>query len=299
MGAPVAQLDDARLSRMFVRIAREAFMLAKNSKLNLLKPTPIVDAVNELKQIRARLSARKTFENAREWVRTEAESALFWAYRSPAIEAGRYAYMDVGAGTTNASWFHLTKARPGEESLSFYGAACSPPGCDAIDSTLCDSTNNSESVYAIRGRESELIERLSSERSEVLHDVFKEISDTLTQASIFAFEKERDNARWKNRGRIFFFGGGAKINRLTDYVIERRKQWLQDEDHLADPGVPSDLFEESGEDLLGDPNFLLVAYGLAHRLPDVPPSFTPGEIIDFTPKKPRSEQRSWRDLYSD
>ena len=70
-------------------------------------------------------------------------------------------------------------------------------------------------------------------------------------------------------------------------------------DPIAQPGVPADLTEENGDELREDPIFVLVAYGLARRLADVPDTFSPSEVGDFEPQSATRERQHHEDLYSD
>ena len=67
---------------------------------------------------------------------------------------------------------------------------------------------------------------------------------------------------------------------------------------LRNQGIPVDLTEEDGGELREDPTFLLVAYGLARRLADVPDICRPSEVDDFKPELPQRERPSWQDLYT-
>ena len=300
LGVPMAQLDDKRLYKMFVNIAREAFELEQ--RLGLHRPVPVPHATDALASVRAEL-ADKYPKQPRDWVRSEAEAALFWAHRSPDVGDGRFACVDVGAGTTSASWFHISATRTGgvlvSNRLSFYGAACAPPACDAVDQVLARHVDGATTLRDIRGREVELLSHLPDEGRFELDDVLSEIASVFGEASSRAFEKEKARSRWRHIGRVFFLGGGTKLLAVRNRLIEQKRDWLRESDAVADPGVPSDLMEEDGTELRADPTFLLVAYGLARRLGDVPETIPPGPIDDYPPSRPTRERTSSDDLYSD
>ncbi len=300
LGVPMAQLDDKRLHKMFVNIAREAFELEK--RLNLHSTISVLDATNALAEVRSELDGTYP-KQPRDWVRSEAEAALFWAHRSPDIGYGRFACVDVGAGTTSASWFHISATRTGgvlvNDRLSFYGAACAPPACDAVDQVLAKHMDGATNLGDIREREIQLIKNLPDEGKDALADVLSEIAGVFGDASVHAFEKEKSLLAWKHIGCVFFLGGGTKLSAVRNRLIEQKCDWLLRSDPIADPGVPTDLTEEDGAELRADPTFLLVAYGLARRLGDVPDTFTPGQIGDYTPSRPTRDRTSSDDLYSD
>ena len=289
LGVPMAQLDDERLHRMFVLIAREAFEL--KDRIDLLGEVAVDDAVAALAATRDGLAGKEVAE-PRDWVRSEAEAALFWAHSSPDIAPGRYSCVDVGAGTTSASWFHINTARVGDDvvkdKLSFYGAACTPPGCDALDAVIADDLGL-QTRAAARGKETESIPCLSDAGSDQAQNVLAEMARVFGEASGEAYEKQQSYAAWRGIGHVFFLGGGGQIEAVRERVIEQRKIWLK-QAPIADPGVPVDLAEEDGTDLREDPTFLLVAYGLARRLADVPDTFRPSEIPALKPALGKRER---------
>ena len=296
LGVPMAQLDDVRLQSMFVDMARQAFAL--KDKLDLLKGVSSEEALQALSTVREELSESEPGE-PRDWVRSEAEAALFWAHSSPDITDGRYACVDIGAGTTSASWFHINPMRVGnvltKDRLSFYAADCTPPGCDAIDTVLAKQLGL-PTITAVRGRESELLEDLSAVGEDGFSEVLDEIARVYDRASAGAFEKEKRRTAWRGIGRIFFLGGGSKIQAVRDMLIARRRKWLN-ANPIAEPGIPANLTEEDGSELKEDPAFLLVAYGLARRLADVPEISTPSEVPPYQRINRIKDRPSHEDLY--
>ena len=299
LGAPMAQLDDERLHTMFVGIAREAFALA--DQLDLQDTVSIADARDALKSVRTQVGQQPP-QSHRDWVRSEAEAALFWAHRSPDIAAGRYACIDVGAGTTSASWFHINSLKSGEvlvnDRLSFYSAVCAPPACDAVDRVLATYVQDVDTLPGIRGHENELLQRLPDQGRAELDKVLAEIAKVFGDASGKAFPKDMSTSQWSEIGQVFFLGGGTKLGVVRDRLLKQQAHWLQ-RDSVADPGLPSDLLEQDGSELRADPAFLLVAYGLARRLGDVPDVSSPAQVEPFRRNLSVRDRPSWEDMYSD
>ena len=288
MGAPMAQLDDTHLQRTFVDVAREAFELRK--EINLLGPVKQEDAAQALSQVRDTLSGRIS-DRPRDWVRSEAEAALFWAYQSPDTPEGRYASVDIGAGTASASWFHISAERMGDalvkSRLSFFSASCAPPGCDAIDSQIAKQ-RGLESFADARGKENRYLRILPDLKMAGINAVMENIGEVLKEASKTAYLKELSESAWRKRCRVFFLGGGSKIDVLKQKLIKQQKHWLTNEP-VANPGKPSDLSEQNGDDLRADMSFLLVAYGLARRSGDVPDIASPRDLSPYkAPRKPNA-----------
>ena len=297
LGVPMAQLDDVELHRVFVGIAREAFNL--KDTVDLLESISVENALDALAVVRKELEGNDPPE-PRDWVRSEAEAALFWAHSSPEISEGRYACVDVGAGTTSASWFHISATLIGTElvkdRLSFYGAACAPPGCDAVDAVLAKHFGL-PSRAEVRGQEGEMLQRLSDSGRGAITEVLDEIARVFGKASGEAYKKQESRKAWSQIGRVFFLGGGSKIEEIRDRLVEQRREWLMPHP-IAEPGVPADLVEEDGEELREDSTFLLVAYGLSRRLADVPDTFPPSEVDDFKPEYGEKTRLGHEDLYA-
>lgn len=184
-----------------------------------------------------------------------------------------------------------------KDRLSFYGAACAPPGCDALDAVIADDLGLAARAAA-RGKESESLPRLSDDGTNEAAEVLAQMAKVFGKASGEAYEKQQSYAAWRGIGHIFFLGGGGKIDAVRERVIRQRDIWLKPSP-VADPGVPADLSEEDGTELREDPTFLLVAYGLARRLADVPDTFRPSEISDLKPVLGERERVRQEDLYSD
>ena len=294
LGVPMAQLDDKRLFTMFVDIAREAFSLG--DYLDLLKPVSIADAGAALISVRTSL-AETPPASPRDWVRSEAEAALFWAHRSPDVADGRYACVDVGAGTTSASWFHIVTQRSGgllvNNRLSFYGAACAPPACDALGRIFIKCLSGCNTLSDVRGQEDKLRKLLDTQGRVELDRILEGIAGVLSEASAIAFEKEKSTSRWHKIGRMFFLGGGTKLDLVRSKLLEVKSEWLKS-DSIAEHGLPADLTEENGGKLRDDPAFMLVAYGLARRLGDVPDVFTPSQIEPIYSKTSDSRTHIFR-----
>lgn len=299
LGAPMAQLDDGRIQEMFVSLVREANELTE--ALHFDDGVTLRDAKRTLTEIRAELTGSVP-PQPRDWVRSEAEAALFWAYNSPDIAPGRYSFVDVGAGTTNASWFHITAQRSDDDVLrkqrmAFYGSACAPPGCDAIDSVL-SKDYGLPTVAEARGVEDSLLKQAPESTRTAVVRVLDRISDVYAKASERAYQREQTSRAWHNVGRVFLIGGGNKIEAVRQQLVASRKNWLQT-NPIAEPGIPASLTEENGEALRDDPDFLLVAYGLARRLGDAPDISASNEIPPWKPDLQVRERLHHEDIYFD
>jgi hypothetical protein len=298
MGAPMDQLDDPGLRAKFVEMARAAYFVRREQRI--VEGVSISDAKAIV--TRAREMARQSpVTEVRDWVRSEAESALLWAHRSPKITSGRYSCVDVGAGTTSATWFHINASRHADvltkDRLSFYGAACSPPGADAIADLIFKSGAVKDRASA-RGHENEWLARKNGVNRSELNAILDQITDVYGEASERSYAKEQSRKAWSQVGNVFLLGGGSKIEAVSQSLINRKADWLR-ADAVVDPGVPPGLVELDGATFGEDPSFILVAYGLAHRLGDTPDVSAPSDINDLRPPRNVVERPRHDQIYSD
>src|SRR5260370_14069882 len=174
IGIPMIFYTDPDLRRVFVAIARVAWSLFRARGPINARSIRIGQAQQYLRDAQADvMSDPISDEEIRYWVRSEAEAALWWAFRSPQIAEGPYAKIDIGAGTTNASVFRIVMGRPeGVEDgpavklkMAFFGASSSPVGMDAVDETLANWQGSDPlQTMTLRGREDALLQDDGAQR---------------------------------------------------------------------------------------------------------------------------------------
>jgi hypothetical protein len=280
IGAPMAELNSKVLRDQFANLAREAFSIVRSRACVLRDGLLLEDAKRLLATARDELSGVPVRDH-RVWVRSEVEAALLWPFRSPGVGTGLYAAVDVGAGTTDASFFRITEehvdGRWQKRGLAIFGAASGPPGVDAIDAALA---RPGEDPASLRMRENE---RLSSQGVDAsVLEALREIRATYQRAFGRAYEKDKRSAAWFPYG-LFAFGGGAQIHQLRDGLEQRAWKQLDGDPELIQLSVPHDLHVKGDRGLLADGSFL-VAYGLSFFRADVPQARTPDEVKPFDPK---------------
>ncbi|MGE3843752.1 MAG: hypothetical protein AB7I50_19445 [Vicinamibacterales bacterium] len=289
MGAPMDLVSREHLQDRFVGIVRTAFELSGMDIPPLSDGVSPRDAAGLLAEARYRLAGKPETADPRAWVRSEVEAGLMWVVQSPRIAPGKYACIDIGAGTTDVSVFYLREAHQGKgwvkSSLLFYSAKSSLPGVDAIDHVICDATG--ESLGSVRGLEETRTAALSESHLQRLDGVASRIHDVYLRAWRDAYSRLIGESEWKDMG-LFVLGGGAKISRLSRRMTET--PWPgQLADRIIEPNdYPVDLYEApSGRSRLkrfkDDANFLLVAYGLSFMASDVPNVDAPDAKADYNP----------------
>jgi hypothetical protein len=232
----------------------------------------------------------KPVSEPREWVRSEAEAGLLWMFRSAAVPEGLYSCIDVGAGTTDVSFFRIV-SRPVDgtwqkHGMVFFSGESDQPGVDAIDEVLV-AHGLGESVPAVRGKEAGLLTRLNGTGGVDILSIVDRSFSIYRRAFSAGYRKHKSQGAWENYG-LFTLGGGSKLPCFKDAF--RRKVWDQlNHPSLKDAGHPVDLYEW-GRDLRpfnGDASFLLVAYGLSFQDFDTPPTDPPHEVPPFNPLRDR------------
>lgn len=275
LGVPMTDLDNPDLCARFVSVARIAAAIEKHSSTgdfrDGLDPN---DARKLLDAARADVAA-KSEADPRKWIRSEFEAALLWPCRSPAVTAGLYAAVDLGAGTTSASFFNVTQDHQGgrwlNDGLAFFGASCKPPGADAIDMELARLSNEPDPAR-FRGRENTAIEELGAKCIEGILDA---IAETYSIAFRRAYAKDRRLQMWE-QFRVFLIGGGSEIATLRRAAWTPRRSNLRIVPELMDIAPPDDLVLGTVSE--AELKFLLVAYGLSYADADVPGVLMPSDI---------------------
>lgn len=288
-GAPIDHLSQAALQERFVRMARSAYDAFRSPGSPSVQGLRLEDARQLLLETRQRLSEKGPVTSPRDWVRSEAEAALLWAFFSPAVGPGLYASVDIGAGSTDATFFKITRQYEGgtwrKAGMAFYGAVARPPGMDAIGDVI--SRHAAVTLPSVRGREEELVGRLPAHALNDLGTSEEQISETYLEAFRRGYPLDKRTSAWSDYG-LFLIGGGSKFARLRRRLHEM-SVWPGQlpPGKTLDPGHPADLRGPEGESFRGDPTFLLVAYGLSHLAAEVPPVTNPDDIPPLVIRLPR------------
>lgn len=285
LGVPMSFYTDSQLRTVFLDIARTAWRLYRSNgsfegntiRLSLARKL-LDDSYNTIVQ-----SSPIPEEEVRNWIRSEAEAAMWWPFQSPAVAAGPYAKVDIGAGTTNSSIFRIVDCyRDGrwvKEKLAFFGAYSHPVGMDALDQALARWRSlPEESCLVLRGREHELLSD-GAATSAVSSDLDK-INEAYRHAWKRAFPKLQGSPHelkcWDNH-RIFVIGGGSLVKaireRVCSHPFQQNRLEIQHLEHADDLQMPNGS-KIPRENL----PFLTVAYGLSNIGLAIPEVETPDEI---------------------
>ena len=299
MGVPMSMLDESPLRDRFLTIARVAFDIwkAEKEEPSFADGIDIDRARTSIAAARTRVSGRPVI-STREWIRSESEAGLLWIFQSPLVREGLYGCVDVGAGTTDTSFFRIRTRHDGDtwvkDALGFYSARSCPPAMNALDDCLAKIDDHGLSLALLRGKENAVIKRHGLAKYQPVQSVCEEVYKTYRRAWADAFEKEKHESVWSQYG-LFVLGGGSKVDVVADSL--RKSVWpgRLSKRAIGDAGFPDDLYDwpEKGGQLIHfrkDATFLLVAYGLSYLGTDVPevdnPSEMPPLVIQQHPRTP-------------
>jgi hypothetical protein len=295
LGVPMSFFTDQVLRETFLEIAKTAWTLFRGAGL-LQEPTLSLSKAKSLlrEAYSSAANVQVPTDRLRDWIRSEAEAAIWWAFQSPAVSAGTFVKVDVGAGTTNASLFRIVETdsngRRVKSQLAFYGADSSPVGMDALDEALSRwKASDPAQCLQFRGTEDELL--MNQGAVQICREVLDEIGRASRMPWRELLEKRRPyvgivDPQWR-RCRAFLIGGGSLVRRLREELPF----------YPFDPGlrlnvqnleVPPDLrtmeLNPIGREQLP---FVLVAYGLSVLGLAIPEVDTPDQVEALPPMRVR------------
>jgi hypothetical protein len=166
MGIPMSFQNSPKIKGAFLDVIRAAQRLHK--KNGSMKGTDI-DSDEALAFVKDSLEdvIKDPIgeDKHRTWLRTEAESALFWAFRSPSVPSGLYAKVDIGAGTTNCSTFIMQEDYDAnstvwrKDKIGFFSAMSGCLGTDALHEQMLKTLTDFGSSNDLSGKENDILTR--------------------------------------------------------------------------------------------------------------------------------------------
>ena len=284
LGAPVSCLDNEGTSRRFLKLAVSAYRMFSLPDIpDLGSGISVSDAARIIAQFGPETVDTNTCGEVEDWLRAETLSALMWAYESPTTAPGLYAAVDIGGGTTNASFFKITEAFIDnswvKRGMAFFGATSSPPGLDKLDLVLSDAIGGNNPAE-LRGMEGDLITKMANSLNGSLDAVYSEYSEIYKAAFRSAYEKEPKQTVWEAY-ELFLIGGGSRVRAICDHLrrCPPARSPLRFTVDLADLGTPTDLHLESGERFVNEVELFHVAYGLSYPKLEIAQYTGPDEIV--------------------
>jgi hypothetical protein len=298
MGIPMAFFKEKRLKASFLAIAKHAWALYRNE--GTIGSVLLLEKARRLVEKCRSSSATSTPEyEVREWIRSEAEAAMWWPFQSPAIASGPYAKVDIGAGTTHASLFRIIEKNGVKTGLAFFGAESVPVGMDAVDSAIAESQQLGGDCLSLRGLEESIL-RADGKARGALIPVKEKIYEAYRRAWIETYRKINETvaelSAWRTH-RVFVIGGGSLVSTLVE--TNRVHPGLRTPLELALLDSPADLAHINKTKVSkNELPFVAVAYGLSNIGLSIPEAFTPDQIPPLPDKNELRLRLDRDDMYA-
>lgn len=303
VSVPEPHLEMPSSQRAYLRAAAIASRLARGSDPQGRSPSELLTAIRDAEpHVEAVLADMHNFDR---YLRAEAVAAMVWPFFSPRTAAGPYTIIDVGAATTNASFFRIHHVRDPDGTVrwkgavSIFGAETLQPGMNAYDERLAEAVR--QPVTAVRTRQNHWH---PSTKSGEMDTVVKDIRRPWEKARQYAWGRANDCKHWDGLA-VIRIGGGAKVRHLRESFTELPgyfKGKLQGVQFLDDFGAPPDLHRlpaNANQRPLrwtGDASFLLVAYGLSFASTEIFEANLPGSISQLSPVRSTRPFVTFEDL---
>lgn len=294
VGVPAEELAQSALRKIYMRMVRCAYELAVRSGYDP-QGKLYRDARQYVTNARKRIEKSGGYElsadSYKQWLRPELAAAMYWGIKSPRIQMDLYSCIDIGAWTTNVSYFRIHSTRPatGEKnSVIFYGGKTGGPGVIELLSKV--ASDHGEDFCALFGHESEWLCREECARHV---DNFKKGCFRVWENGFRnAFRAEPRQGAWDGQLNIMVVGGGSKIADVRNHFFRSfpHEGWRPGQP-VPDLGTPSDLYNFPDQGIIprrpfnGDYTFLLVAYGLSVHSGDFPNTTLSPQVPPFDPQR--------------
>jgi hypothetical protein len=257
LGIPTSFLDVPALKRAFLGFAGLAGRLARDFGPFGHERCDRKDLIRVVKEARAAYPNPEAFAVER-MLQAETKAALLWTIRSPAVPSGPFAEIDLGAGTTQASFFRLTGVRAAaKDGIFVFGSVSVDVGMDAVGALLAKPGQGS---HTVRGSEAALlgkVEQLKRVRP-VLDQMYQAVTRGWAEASK-RLNMPPESGNWGSPSLVFC-GGGSLVRPVVQRFLEPDKT-LPFAFRAIAIEPPRDLKVDSGaKDAVV---FLQAAYGLS------------------------------------
>jgi hypothetical protein len=299
ISAPIDQIDaGSQLNGEYARVVFQAWRLSGAIQQGM-ELSEALKWIVRVQQVKLPSDEERLVELCPESAAIVAGYAM-----SPEMEEGQYAVIDIGAWTTEMSFFRFTQTgrqTTGRPARAFHAARSHRIAASQVDERcrahvlelyglgaeeaigLAETIRHQreeqifgEKPISLHGQTSDVCPRASAlefARDTIAEAIGRRFILTLGEA----FANERFESMWKGKLRILFAGGGS----LDDVL----RSGVQHASFIADSkGVPEP------SDLVGLPecdNYrrFLVAYGLAHGSARWPRDLMPSQVLPFKPSR--------------
>ena len=317
VGAPIDQHTQAVGGEIFNKAAFWAEKMANS----VWDGRPVKTLIEVYESISKTYSCLPTEEERPTFVQPETAAGLMAFVTSPTAFPGLYGIFDVGAGTTDVSFFRLADSeRDQPRIMAFYDAETAVVGADEVDRVIAElaicrlaSVNASsiphESLLLACKRAKETLGQHSSvtvsldstsvvlsrqEIEEAASDEVKKMVSTYVQTAHRSYRKEPYVNRWATY-TLFSLGGGARLP-----MVEHRLQQTRPSDYnrnIRHRRMTAPVNLEAPADAKANFDLLAVAYGLSFPPVDFPKIFEPSDVEPLRVSLPKHSRPDRDELY--
>jgi hypothetical protein len=298
MGIPMSFYEDEKLRAAFLEIARTGRAVYDACGCMSRGQIGYNDAQEIVRKYRLSGNGASIAEDdVRNLIRSEAEAAMCLAVKSPAVNDGPFAEVDIGAGTTHASIFSILPRFNGQrwlkERLAFFGARSEPFGMDAVDAALAQRQGMSHNnCLSLRGTERDVFRRLGKYG-------FVQTLEHIREAYVLAWRRAVPKLHQPElesylHHQVFVVGGGSLVPEIAE-IFHSHPAGYEHRLRVRQLEKPHDLHRMDDRPIyIDDLPFMVVAYGLTFDSQEVPETFTPNQI-GFA-NRPTSTRVNWEDM---
>ncbi len=302
VGVPMSFFTTRSIRNTFVSVVRTAWNLFRKKGAIPSSSLTQEKALELLAAARVKPEDFLPEFDVRNWIRSEAEAAMLWPFRSPSVASGPYAKLDVGAGTSHASFYRIVSTYMGgrfvNSKLAFFGAISEPCGMDNLDRAIAEALGYTGDYLNLRGLEEEILRKEAKARGGIL-DVEEGIYEAYRRAWIQTHRKINQTPAelraWESH-KLFFIGGGSLVSKLLSDLSKHPANGQITPLMPLEP--PDDLFNKDGSHPLPDQmRFSAVAYGLSHLGIAIPEAITPDDIPEMNDPREVRQRVERDDIY--
>jgi hypothetical protein len=296
IGVPRAFMQSKRDRDVFLTAVRAAWEIFKREG-PLSRPVVTIEQLASLTRATKQRLTEVAADHVGEWIRSEAEAAMWWAFSSPGVGIGPYAKIDIGAGTTNASVFRITgdfaNQRWIKDGLAFFGAHSHPCGMDDVCRALAPE---GASFFDLRGKEREQLQDRTARAAcaPAFDGIARAFREAWRQLWMLNGGSVTEMQAWHDAA-IAFIGGGSVLPPLTDYLAIHPQS--REPLRALTLESPRDLRLNGAPPPLEALRFLLVAYGLAVIGLAIPEARGPNDIPPLEKPSIRAKRLEHEDIY--
>jgi hypothetical protein len=247
----------------------------------------------------------------RTFVQPETHAAMIGYAASPLSDDGLYAIVDIGAGTTDVSFFRLSRE---VKKLAYYSTDTVRLGADQVDWGILETIvarhgkskvgEQSEALEEIRvGKQ--LVEDAISLASGLTFSTYdRDHAASQLGASLFteykrvwghAYEKEMLQSRWQNGYKLIVIGGGSRLTTAVEPLRHSPSPQIMQNPGALQLELPSGISTQPSstpDNAYDYAELLMVAYGLSFHFAESPEYFTPKEVEPIQRAQP-IQRPSW------